>query len=151
MVCLGNICRSPLAQGILESKIAHHGLDWEIDSAGTGSWHVGQQPDPRSVAIARQYHIDISTQRARQVSPKDFHAFDILFAMDSQNFDDLIRLAPDQKSREKVRLVMGEISSSQTVNVPDPYWDDNAFENVYQMLDSAFDHFLSTHLNTAGV
>ncbi|MGA1581817.1 MAG: low molecular weight protein-tyrosine-phosphatase [Saprospiraceae bacterium] len=151
MVCLGNICRSPLAQGILESKVAHHGLDWQIDSAGTGSWHIGQQPDPRSVAIAKQYQIDISTQRARQVKTKDFEAFDILFAMDTQNFDDLTSLAPDQKGREKVRLIMGEIPSPRTINVPDPYWDDDAFENVFQMLDSAFDHFVSAHLKTAGV
>ncbi|MCB0619215.1 MAG: low molecular weight phosphotyrosine protein phosphatase, partial [Saprospiraceae bacterium] len=83
MVCLGNICRSPLAEGILKEKIKENGLPWEVDSAGTGSWHVGEPPDPRSVAVARAHGIDILDQRARQFRPADFRQFDLIFAMDA--------------------------------------------------------------------
>jgi len=86
MVCLGNICRSPLAQGVMEQKVQLHGLhNWTIDSAGTGNWHVGNPPDPRSINTARKHGLDISKQRARQFSIHDFENFDVIIAMDQKN------------------------------------------------------------------
>lgn len=127
MVCLGNICRSPLAEGILRSKL---GDNFFIDSAGTGSWHVGQCPDKRSVSVAKKYGIDISTQRARQFKVEDFDEFDLIYVMDQSNFEDVITLAKNEKQRSKVKLILGD------KNVPDPYYGgDDGFENVYRMLD----------------
>lgn len=103
MVCLGNICRSPLAQGILERKVAAQGLDWEIDSAGTGSWHIGEQPDPRSVYTAGQHGLDISAQRARQFGRQDLKDFDLILAMDQSNYRDILRLAQSPAEAKKVK------------------------------------------------
>jgi protein-tyrosine phosphatase len=89
MVCLGNICRSPLAHGILEHLVIQKGLNWEIDSAGTGNWHVGQQPDHRSIAVAEKYGIDISGQCCRQFEVSDFDRFDHIFVMDRNNLEDV--------------------------------------------------------------
>lgn len=130
MVCLGNICRSPLAEGILRSKLSE---EFFIDSAGTGDWHVGKSPDKRSVSIAKKYGIDISTQRARQFNPKDFDEFDLIFVMDESNYEDVISLAKTEIHRSKVKLILGDFKNK---NVPDPYYGgDEGFENVYQMLD----------------
>lgn len=137
MVCLGNICRSPLAEGILQHKITQHGLGWQVDSAGTGNWHVGEQPDHRSVATARKHGIDISRQRARQLKPHDLDRFDLVLAMDSQNYRDILRLATTKEQEEKVQLIMNFVTPGRNQAVPDPYWDDNGFELVYGMLDEA--------------
>ncbi|MCP4123262.1 MAG: low molecular weight phosphotyrosine protein phosphatase [Bacteroidetes bacterium] len=137
MVCLGNICRSPLAEGILSDITKNKDLDWEVDSAGTGSWHVGQSPDERSVAIARKYGLDISHQRARQFHYPDFENFDIIYAMDSSNYNDIRRLAVDDNERDKVRLILNESAPGRNGNVPDPYWDDDGFDKVYHMLKQA--------------
>ncbi|MEL6656205.1 MAG: low molecular weight protein-tyrosine-phosphatase [Bacteroidota bacterium] len=136
MVCLGNICRSPLAEGILQAKAQTHNLPWQVDSAGTGAYHVGEQPDPRSQAVAHKYGLDISTQRARQFKASDFDRFDLIFAMDSRNYQNILRLAKDEEQRERVKLIL-EFTGSHERNVPDPYWDDNGFEHVYQLLDTA--------------
>ncbi|WP_020536650.1 low molecular weight protein-tyrosine-phosphatase [Lewinella cohaerens] len=136
MVCLGNICRSPLAEGILKNKVKQHKLDWQVDSAGTGAYHVGQQPDPRSQAVAKKYGLDISIQRARQFRASDFDEFDLVFAMDRSNQGNILALATTQEQREKVHLIL-EFTGAADHNVPDPYWDDNGFEQVYQMLDQA--------------
>lgn len=144
MVCLGNICRSPLAEGILRHKIEEKGLNWQVDSAGTGSWHVGEPPDSRSVAVARKYSIDISKQRARQLKKIDLDRFDVIFAMDSSNYQNILRLAETRTQKDKVRLIMNEADPGKNEAVPDPYWDDNGFENVYQMLHRATDEFLKS-------
>ncbi|MEL6971864.1 MAG: low molecular weight protein-tyrosine-phosphatase [Bacteroidota bacterium] len=136
MVCLGNICRSPLAEGILQAKARTHNLPWQVDSAGTGAYHVGEQPDPRSQAVAHKYGLDISTQRARQFKASDFDRFDLIFAMDSRNYQNILRLAKEEEQRERVKLIL-EFTGSNERNVPDPYWDDNGFEHVYQLLDTA--------------
>lgn len=137
MVCLGNICRSPLAEGILKHKIKERGLDWTVDSAGTGSWHVGERPDPRSIAMARKKGIDISDQRARKFTVADFDRYDLILVMDSSNYQDVLRLAKTEEHRKKVELIMNFAAPGRNKNVPDPYWDDNGFEQVFDMLEEA--------------
>ncbi|HLV24404.1 MAG TPA: low molecular weight protein-tyrosine-phosphatase [Moheibacter sp.] len=129
MVCLGNICRSPLAEGILRSKLNE---TFFIDSAGTGSWHVGKEPDKRSVSVAKKYGIDISSQRARQFSPSDFEKFDLILAMDSSNYSHIMAMAQTDEQRNKVRLML------EDKDVPDPYFgEDDGFEVVYRLLEEA--------------
>jgi protein-tyrosine phosphatase len=137
MVCLGNICRSPLAEGILRSKVHERGLDWTIDSAGTGSWHAGEAPDPRSQEVARKHGLDISDQRARTFKPYDFEVFDRIYVMDSSNYQDVIKYAQNAEEAAKVKLILNEAYPGENRAVPDPYWDDDGFEQVYQMLDKA--------------
>ena len=137
MVCLGNICRSPLAEGILKHKINLQSLNWQVDSAGTGAWHIGERPDHRSISTARKYGIDISGQRARQFKPHDLDHFDLVLAMDSSNYQDILRHAVSKEHQEKVHLIMNFVTPGQNRGVPDPYWDDNGFEEVYQMLNEA--------------
>ncbi|MFA7686442.1 MAG: low molecular weight protein-tyrosine-phosphatase [Moheibacter sp.] len=133
MVCLGNICRSPLAEGILQSKL---GEDFLVASAGTGSWHVGRCPDKRSIAVAKKYGIDISTQRARQFKTGDFDEFDLIYVMDQSNYEDVLSLAEDDVQRSKVRLILEEYENGEEKNVPDPYFGgDDGFEEVYRLLD----------------
>ncbi len=137
MVCLGNICRSPLAEGIMQHKINGLDLDWQVDSAATGAWHIGELPDPRSVATARKHGIDITRQRARQLKPHDLDRFDLVLAMDSQNYRDILRLATCKDQEEKVQLIMNFATPDRNQAVPDPYWDDNGFELVFAMLEEA--------------
>ncbi len=138
MVCLGNICRSPLAEGILKSKVDPNKVF--VDSAGTGSWHIGSEPDRRSIAIAKRYGLDITDQRGRQFSEDDFENFDHIFAMDNSNFRDIISMAETDEDRQKVHLILEEIFPSENVDVPDPYHGgEQGFENVYQMLNEACD------------
>lgn len=130
MVCLGNICRSPLAEGILRSKLDSNFI---IDSAGTGGWHAGQSPDKRSIETAKQYNIDISNQKARKFSISDFDLFDYIYVMDKSNYKDVINLAPDEAAKAKVALILGD-----SKEVPDPYYGgQEGFENVYYLLDQA--------------
>jgi protein-tyrosine phosphatase len=134
MVCLGNICRSPLAEGILASKLPKD--KFIVDSAGTGSWHIGQSPDDRSVAVAKKNGLDISYQRGRQFSSDDFATFDYIFVMDNSNYDNVIALAETKEQKEKVALIMNELRPTQNKDVPDPYFGmHNGFDIVYNMLD----------------
>lgn len=136
MVCLGNICRSPLAEGILKSKVNLNEVT--IDSAGTAAYHVGNLPDPRSIAVAKKHGIDITTQRARKFTVKDFDSFDFIYAMDQNNFDDILKLARNKEDKKKVLLILNEVRPFQNNSVPDPYYGgDDGFENVYQMLNKA--------------
>lgn len=146
MVCLGNICRSPLAEGIMQHKAQAAGLNWTVDSAGTGHWHAGEMPDSRSVKTARQYGIDITGQRARQFHPGDFEQFDRIFVMDTQNFRDVLRHARSDEHRAKVDLILNEIYPGQDRSVPDPYYDDDGFDRVFQMLEAACDQFIRRHM-----
>lgn len=145
MVCLGNICRSPLAEGIMQSKIDKYGLNWEVASAGTGAYHVGKLPDSRSIQVARQHNIDITYQRAQQFQAADFDYYDFIFAMDSSNFQNINRLAKREKDKEKVHLIMNTLSPIRNENVPDPYWGEFGFEKVYEMLDRATDAILDKY------
>ena len=146
MVCLGNICRSPLAEGIMKQKAAENGLKWTVDSAGTGSWHTGELPDRRSIAIARARGVDITDQRARTFQAIDFERFDRIFVMDIQNLADVMRLAPTALHREKVELILDQLYPDQRRSVPDPYYDDNGFEEVFDMLDQACSVFVRRFL-----
>ncbi|MES2851909.1 MAG: low molecular weight protein-tyrosine-phosphatase [Bacteroidota bacterium] len=138
MVCLGNICRSPLAEGILASKLPKN--KFKVDSAGTGSWHVGHKPDDRSVAVAKKNKINISDQKGRQFSKSDFDSFDYIYVMDNSNYDDVIELAENQEHKQKVQLILDELFPNEKVDVPDPYFGlPNGFEIVYNMLDEVCD------------
>lgn len=141
MVCLGNICRSPLAQGILESKVDPDEV--YVDSAGTAAYHVGNLPDKRSIAVARKNGLDITDQRARKFTTKDFDAFDYIYAMDSSNYHNILDLARNDADESKVKMILNETHPEQNKSVPDPYYGgDQGFENVYKMLDEACDVIL---------
>jgi len=141
MVCLGNICRSPLAEGILSSKGKH--LNLEVDSAGTAAYHIGKQPDIRSIEIANKYTIDLNQQRARQFSRADFDKFDIIYAMDTNNYAHLISLASTETERNKIRMILNEINPKAYQSVPDPYYGgENGFQDIYNMLDKACDKII---------
>jgi protein-tyrosine phosphatase len=136
MVCLGNICRSPLAEGILQSKLPAD--KFIVDSAGTGNWHAGQQPDKRSILIAKNRGLDISCQKARQLKPSDFTEFDHIYVMDGSNFKDVTKLAPNNEAKAKVKMMMDEIFPGHHIDVPDPYFGgQDGFDKVYDMLDEA--------------
>lgn len=138
MVCLGNICRSPLAEGILSAKLPAD--QFRVDSAGTGSWHIGHQPDSRSIAVARKNGLDISHQRGRQFSKDDFDRFDYIYVMDKYNHRDVLQLAKSPSQKEKVSLILEALFPKENVDVPDPYYGSpNGFDEVYQMLDQACD------------
>ena len=135
MVCLGNICRSPLAEGILRSKLPSH---FVVDSAGTGHWHIGNPPDPRSIKIANEKGIDISVLKGRQFSKQDFSDFDYIYVMDNQNYKDVLALASNENEKEKVQLILNELFPGENVDVPDPYYGlQDGFTRVYDMLDEA--------------
>lgn len=134
MVCLGNICRSPLAEGILSSKLSAD--KFKVDSAGTGDYHIGGPPDPRSVAVAKKNGVDISFQKARQFNIKDFNDFDLIYVMDQSNYENVIDLAPDEQSKNKVDLILNALFPNENVDVQDPYFGhENGFETVYEMLN----------------
>jgi len=134
MVCLGNICRSPLAEGILMSKTFLKNI--EVDSAGTGNYHVGGLPDKRSIAIAKEYNIDITDQRARQFSVADFDNFDVIYAMDTSNHRDILRIARNEDDKKKVKLILNEVFPDENLDVPDPYMGGkHGFATVYVMLE----------------
>jgi len=136
MVCLGNICRSPLAEGILKSKLPSH--KFRVDSAGTGNYHIGCTPDKRSIAVARKYGLDISNLSGRQFSVADFDTFDYIYVMDASNYNNVIALARDTNDKRKVKFILNEIYPTENYEVPDPYFGgDDGFENVYKMLDEA--------------
>lgn len=148
MVCLGNICRSPLAEGIMRNKIEAAGLDWTVDSAGTGNWHIGEQPDRRSIEVAQHNGLDISEQRARQFRAQDLDEYDLILAMDRNNYRDILRLAKTEEQKKKVHLIMDLAKPGDGTDVPDPYWDDNGFAQVYRMLEDACERIVEHYQAT---
>ena len=140
MVCLGNICRSPLAEGILKSK----SKNIYVDSAGTASYHIGKKPDSRSIEIGLKHNIDISNQRARQFSSDDFSKFDKIYVMDNDNYSKIISLAKNQEEIDKVDLILNEIYPNEFMSVPDPYYGgDQGFINIFNLLDKACEKIAS--------
>ena len=141
-VCLGNICRSPLAEGILKSKLPEH---FTVDSAGTISMHEGKHPDKRSISTAEKYGLDISKQRSRPILPKDFEEFDVIYCMDLSVFETVISMAKNEDQRRKIVLYLEEAGfTGDQIDVPDPYWGNlSDFENVYQLLDEAADSIVA--------
>lgn len=135
LVCLGNICRSPLAHGILESKLPK--ANFYIDSAGTAAFHVGNKPDYRSISVAKAHGIDISRQSARQFIPSDFDTFDYIFAMDSSNYNNIISLAKSNSDIGKVKLFLEKNDTLKNKNVPDPYYGNTEdFEKVFNLIET---------------
>jgi protein-tyrosine phosphatase len=147
MVCLGNICRSPLAEGILKSKVDPEKV--HVDSAGTGDYHIDDIPDSRSIAVANRYGLDISNQRGRQFKSEDFDRFDLIYVMDNFNFADVISLARNEEDKRKVHLILNEVFPGENVDVPDPYQGGGpGFENVYKMLEEACEIIASKLMET---
>lgn len=142
-VCLGNICRSAMAEGILRAKNEHYNLNLSIDSAGTASYHIGNAPDERMQQKAIDHDLDISMQRARQFSVTDFDEFDYIFAMDNSNQSDILALVRNEADKQKVSLFLSLSNYNDSLNVPDPYYGgEQGFEDVYQMLDTTCDKFI---------
>lgn len=138
MVCLGNICRSPLAEGILASKLPKD--KFRVDSAGTGSWHINQPPDTRSIATAKKHNIDISNQKGKHFQKSDFEIYDYIYVMDQSNYDNVIELSETPEQKSKVKMILNELFPDENVDIPDPYFGlPNGFEIVYKMLDEVCD------------
>lgn len=141
MVCLGNICRSPVANGLLRDKIEQRGLNASVESAGTSAYHLDEKPDSRSTANAAQHGIDITDLRARQFVTADFDEFDFIYAMDSSNYQNIVALARNDADRAKVEMILNLSEPGRNQSVPDPYFGagDEGFERVFQLLDNACD------------
>lgn len=138
MVCLGNICRSPLAEGILRDKTNKLGTPVFIDSAGTSNYHTGEHPDKRTVSNALKNGIDISKLKARQFKVADFDEFDIIFVMDSSNYSNVIDLARNKNDIKKVELILNRVHPKSNMAVPDPYFGgEEGFQTVFELLDTA--------------
>ena len=137
MVCLGNICRSPLAEGILQSKVDPESVF--VDSAGTAGYHIGKGPDHRSIAVAAKYGITIAQQRCRQFSVNDFKDFESIYVMDKRNYDHVIALARNSEEKRKVRLLL-QMVDLKVDEVPDPYYGgEDGFETVFHLIAQACD------------
>lgn len=139
MVCLGNICRSPLAEGVMQHLVKQNGLDWEVDSAGTGNWHIGEGPDKRSTRTAREQGIDISKQVCRLFRISDFDTFDHILVMDKSNLSDILAMARNAEDKKKVSLLLGDKI------VPDPYYDDTQFLPVFKMIEQGCKDFIKKY------
>ena len=151
MVCLGNICRSPMAEGVLRIKAEQAGLNITIDSAGTANYHVGECPDERAIAKAKKYGINISNLKGRQFTIDDFDTFDRIYVMDTSNYQNVLRLARHEADKMKIELILNELYPGQNMSVPDPYYGgDSGFENVYSLLDQACDRIIENLSARAG-
>jgi protein-tyrosine phosphatase len=140
MVCLGNICRSPIAEGILRAKAAEIGLQVETDSAGTSAYHVGESADARMIVTAKKNGIDISDLRSRQFVKSDYEEFDLIYAMDQSNYKNMLKLADSDADKNKVFLILNETQPDSNAEVPDPYYGgDHGFQHVIDLLDVAVD------------
>lgn len=145
MVCLGNICRSPLAEGILREKAKKNKLDIFIDSAGTSDWHIGESPDKRTQKNALKHGIDLSKLRGRQFEVNDFDEFDLIFTMDSSNYSNVIHLARNEDDKNKVEMILNRIEADSYRSVPDPYFGgEEGFEHVFQLLDKACEEIIKS-------
>lgn len=135
VVCLGNICRSPLAEGILLHLVKEKNLSLVIDSAGTSDYHIDEAPDARTIANAKNHRIDLTSLRARQFTVKDFDAFDKIYVMDKSNLQNVLKLARNENDKQKVDLFLNILHPNQNQEVPDPYFvGEKGFENVFKMV-----------------
>lgn len=143
MICLGNICRSPVAEGLLKQRAEELGISITVDSAGTSNYHIGEQPDSRSLSHARTRGTDISDLRGRQFTTDDFDAFDQLFVMDYSNYENVVKLARNENDINKVDLLLNQLYPGENQSVPDPYFGgDEGFEQVYNLIDAAVTNYL---------
>jgi protein-tyrosine phosphatase len=146
MVCLGNICRSPLAEGILQHKAAKAGLNWSVESAGTNGYHTGEPPHRLSQKVAKLNGIDICSQRSRMFAASDFDMFDKIYAMSSDVMDEMKRIAGKRYNASKVDLLMNELHPGRDMDVPDPwYGPEPGYHDVYKMIDQACEHVVSKY------
>jgi protein-tyrosine phosphatase len=146
MVCLGNICRSPLAEGILQQKAFEAGLAWSVESAGTNSYHTGEPPHPLSQKVARLNGIDISTQRARRFAAADFDSYDKIYALAGDVLDDMKRIAKNKFDAGKVDLLMNEQFPGKNLDVPDPYYGtEPGYHEVYKMISEVCDRIVEKY------
>ncbi len=144
MVCLGNICRSPMADGLLKKKVNDAGLIVFVDSAGTSNHHKGQAPDERMRETAAQFGVPIDDLRARQFEVSDFDNFDWIYVMDHSNYQNVLRLARNKEDQDKVKMILNEVSPGNNAPVPDPYYGgQRGFEEVFDLLDEATDSILN--------
>jgi len=143
-VCLGNICRSPIAQGILEKLSKADMLDWKIDSAGTSNWHEGEAPCDGSIQVARDFGIDISHYLARQIRKSDFDYFDLILAMDTENYQVLKKMAPDVEAAGKIELILNFSYPGENRSVPDSYYTGN-FREVFDLLNEACEYIVKKY------
>lgn len=143
MVCLGNICRSPMADGLLRKKVKDLGLNVTVDSAGTAGYHIGEKPDPRMRATAKTLGVNIDDLRARQFVVNDFDDFDLIYAMDASNYNNILSLARNESDRSKVELILNELEPGKNLQVPDPYYGgEQGFIDVFNLLDAATDKII---------
>ena len=148
MVCLGNICRSPIAEGVLIDKAAKAGLNWRIESAGTNGFHNGEHPHHLSTKICLENGIDISNQRSRKFLKKDLSEYDLIFAMANDVIFDIQRIAQDEYCEEKVQLFLEPLYPGKLQNVPDPwYGTEKDFVEVYDLIDKACDAIINKYAN----
>jgi protein-tyrosine phosphatase len=137
-VCLGNICRSPLAEGIMLHLKQKNNLAFHVDSAGTAGYHIGEAPDGRTIANARKNGVDLSSLRARQFDPSDFDDFDHIFAMDKNNYKNILKLARNEEHTNKVKLFLEYAHDKKGLEVPDPYYGtESDFEHVFRLTYAA--------------
>jgi protein-tyrosine phosphatase len=140
MVCLGNICRSPLAEGILQDKAFTAGLAWSVESAGTNRYHTGEKPHPLSQKVAKLNGIDISNQRARTITPEDFERYDKVYALAGDVMQDIKKITGKKFNAAKVDLLMNELHPGKNLEVPDPYYGaEDGYHKVYKMIDEVCD------------
>jgi len=146
MVCLGNICRSPLAEGILQHKAWQAGLQWSVESAGTGNWHIGEPPHHLSTKVAKLNGVDISKQRARQFVKEDFLNYDFIYVMDSSNFNDVKRMSGKLFDETKIDLLLNTLHPGENRSVPDPWFgEEDGYDEVFTMLDKACEQIIQKH------
>lgn len=136
MVCLGNICRSPMAHGILLNEIEKRNLNWEVDSSGTSAFHSGEAPDRRAIKTAHSNGIDISSQRSRQLTNQDLSDYDLIITMDTNNYNNALKLTRDDNDRIKVKMLLNYSFPNENRAVPDPYYN-GGFDYVYDMIRQA--------------
>jgi protein-tyrosine phosphatase len=138
MVCLGNICRSPMAEGIIREEFRKKGIEIQVDSAGTAAYHVGEGADSRAQVELAKHNIDISHERAQKFVPKFFDEYDMIFAMDQQNYADILAQVRTEEDRNKVDMLMNLVEKGKNISIPDPYYGgDEGFTRVYEMIKMA--------------
>jgi protein-tyrosine phosphatase len=146
MVCLGNICRSPLAEGILQHKAWNSGLQWSVESAGTGNWHIGEPPHHLSTKVAKLNGVDISKQKARQFVKEDFLNYDFIYVMDSNNYTDVKRLSGKLFDETKIDLLLNQLYPGENRSVPDPWFgEEDGYHEVFAMIEKACDKVMEKH------
>ena len=146
-VCLGNICRSPLAEGIMLKLIAEKNLNLQVDSAGTAKFHVGEAPDARTITNAKNHDVNLTALRARQFSEKDFDEFDTIYVMDSSNLTNVLSIAKNDNHTQKVELFLNSLHPNKQMEVPDPYFGgDEGFEDVFNLVYSACEKIAEKHV-----